>query len=249
MRIDEELRTAYQEETKEWSVPARIKHKMLDGIRSDSHIRRYRKRWLVTGLLAVVLIIPTGAYAGYTYLADELYGSQENIAAMGGTAENYMRLEAKLQTAKAHFSEEEFVQYMNLLKQMGQMAVNLADSKGNMHPEQWSTVEQERYNLLVAELEPFFEKLEAVSVESSKKLMDEQQFWTEQLERAEETFTKEQYREFKSDYDQMRKYKVMVMDKDGSIHEERLSAEQKDELRQLERRLIPYLKRLGLDVR
>lgn len=79
--------------------------------------------------------------------------------------------------------------------------------------------------------------------------MDEQQFWTEQLERAEETFTKEQYREFKSDYDQMRKYKVMVMDKDGSIHEERLSAEQKDELRQLERRLIPYLKRLELNVR
>ncbi|RPK23217.1 DUF3600 domain-containing protein [Paenibacillus xylanexedens] len=249
MKLDEQLRTAYQEETKEWSVPARIKHKMMDGIRSDSHIRRNRKKWLVTGLLAAVLIIPTGAYAGYTFLADGIYGSEENIAAMGGTAEDYMRLEAKLQTAKAHLSEEEFVQYMDLLKQMGQMAVKHTDSQGNMHPEQWSTVEQERYNLLVAELEPFFEKLEAVSVGSSKKLMDEQQFWTEQLEQAEKTFTKEQYREFKSVYEQMKKYKVMVMDKDGSIHEERLSAEQKDDLRQLERRLVPYLKRLELNVR
>lgn len=249
MRLDEQLRTAYQEETKEWSVPARIKHKMLDGIRSDSHIRRNRKKWLITGLLAVVLIIPTGAYAGYTYLADEIYGSQENITAMGGTAEDYMRLEAKLQTAKAHFSEEEFVQYMDLLKQMGQMAVKHADAQGNLYPEQWSTVEQERYNLLVAELEPFFEKLEAVSVGSSKKLMDEQQFWTEQLKRAEETFTKEQYGEFKAVYEQMKKYEVMVIDKDGSFHEERLSAEQRDDLRQLERRLIPYLKRLELNVR
>lgn len=168
MKLDEQLRTAYQEETKDWSVPASIKQKMMDSIRRDSHIKRNRKKWLVTGLLAAVLIIPTGAYAGYTYLADGIYGSQENIAAMGGTAEDYMRLEAKLQTAKAHFSEEEFVQYMNLLKQMGQMALEYADSQGNMHPEQWSTVEQERYNLLAAELEPFFEKLEAVSVGSSK---------------------------------------------------------------------------------
>ncbi|MBT2283361.1 DUF3600 domain-containing protein [Paenibacillus polymyxa] len=249
MKLDEQLRTAYQEETKDWSVPARIKHKMMDGIRSDSHIRRNRKKWLVTGLLAAVLIIPTGVYAGYTYLADGIYGSQENIRAMGGTAEDYMRLEAKLQTAKAHFSEEEFVRYMDLLKQMGHMAVKYADSQGNMHPEQWNTIEQEQYNALVAELEPFFEKLEGVSVGSSIKMMDEQQFWTEQLVQAEKTFTKEQYREFKSVYEQMKKYKVMVMDKDGSIHEERLSAEQKDDLRQLERRLIPYLKRLGLNIR
>ncbi|OMF64849.1 DUF3600 domain-containing protein [Paenibacillus sp. FSL R5-0766] len=249
MKLDEQLRTAYQEETKDWSVPARIKHKMMDGIRNDSHIRRNRRKWLVTGLLAVVLVIPTGAYAGYTYLADGIYGSKENIAVMGGTAEDYMRLEAKLQTAKAHFSEEEFVQYMDLLKQMGQMAVKHADSQGNMHPEQWSTVEQERYNLLVAELEPFFEKLEAVSTASQKDPMNEQQFWTEQLARAEEMLTKEEFTELKSVYEQMKAYEVMVVDKDGSIHDERLSVEQKDDLRQLRERLIPYLEKLGLDVR
>lgn len=249
MKLDEQLRTAYQEEAKDWSVPARIKHKMMDGIRSNSHIRRNRKKWLITGLLAVVLIIPTGAYAGYTYLADGIYGSQENIKAMGGTAEDYMRLEAKLQTAKAHFSEEEFVQYMDLLKQLGQMAVKYADSQGNMYPEQWSTVEQERYNLLVAELEPFFEKLEAVSTASQKDPMNEQQFWTEQLARAEEMLTKEEFTEFKSVYEQMKAYEVMVVDKDGSIHDERLSVEQKDDLRQLRERLIPYLEKLGLDVR
>ncbi|SDD65529.1 protein of unknown function [Paenibacillus sp. CF095] len=250
MKLDEQLRSAYREETIDWSVPARIKHKVMASIRNDSHIRKNRKKWLVTGLLAVVLIVPTGAYAGYTYLADGIYGSQENITAMGGTAEDYMRLEAKLQTAKAHFSEEEFVQYMDLLKQMGQMAVKHADSQGNMHPEQWSTVEQERYNLLAAKLKPFFEKLEAVSTASQKDPMnDHQQFWTEQLARAEAMLSKEEFTEFKSVYEQMKAYEVMVVDKDGSIHDERLSVEQKDDLMQLRERLIPYLEKLGLDVR
>ncbi|WP_336764578.1 DUF3600 domain-containing protein [Paenibacillus sp. USHLN196] len=249
MKLDEQLRKAYQEETQDWSISARTKYKIMDGIRSDSYRRKSRKKWLVTALLVAVLIIPTGAYAGYSYLADGIYGSQENITAMGGTAEDYMRLEAKLQTAKAHFSEEEFVQYMDLLKQMGQMALKYADSQGNIYPEQWSTVEQERYNLLIAELEPFFEKMEAVTTASQKEPMNEQQFWTEQLAQAEEMFSKGEFTEFKSVYEQMKKYEAIVVDKDGSIHEERLSAEQKDDLRQLRDRLIPYLEKLGLDVR
>ncbi|WP_440112559.1 DUF3600 domain-containing protein [Paenibacillus sp. QZ-Y1] len=249
MKLDEQLRTAYQEETQDWSVSVRTKHKIMNGIRSNSPLRRNRKKWLVTALLAAVLIIPTGAYAGYTYLVDGVYGSQENIAAMGGTAEDYMRLEAKLQMAKAHFSKEEFVQYMDLLKQMGQMALRYADQQGEMHPEQWNAAEHTQYNRLSAELEPFFEKLEAVSAASPKELMDEQQFWNKQLARAESTFSKEQYSEFKSVYEQMKTYEAMVVDQDGIIHEERLSAVQKEDLQHLRERIIPFLEMLELDVR
>lgn len=71
-----------------------------------------------------------------------------------------MRLEAKLQSAKAHLSEEEFIQFMGLMKQMGQMALKYADQQGEMHPEQWNATEQTEFNRLTAELEPFFEKLE-----------------------------------------------------------------------------------------
>lgn len=118
-----------------------------------------------------------------------------------------------------------------------------------MYPEKWSTVEQERYSLLIAELEPFFEKLEVVTTASQKEPMNEQQFWTEQLARAEEMFSKGEFTEFKSVYEQMKKFEAIVVNKDGSIHEERLSAEQKDDLRQLRERLIPYLEKLELDVR
>ncbi|MBT2770652.1 DUF3600 domain-containing protein [Halomonas sp. ISL-60] len=251
MKLDEQLRTAYKEESREWMVSGKTKHNVMNAIRKESFHRGHRKKWLITVLLAAILIIPTGAYAGYTYLADRMYGSQENITAMGGTAEDYMRLEAKLQAAKGSLSEDEFVQYMDLLKEMGQMALKHADSQGNLHPDQWSVTDQKQYNLLVSELEPFFEKLEAVSVESEspRKFMNEQQFWKEQLVQAEKTFTIEQYREFKSVYEQMKKYEIIMVDKDGSIHEERLSDEQKEDLRQIQKRLIPYLERLGLDIR
>ncbi|MEC0123071.1 DUF3600 domain-containing protein [Paenibacillus pabuli] len=249
MKLDERLRKAYQEETKDWIIPERTKYKVILAIRSESRLKRHRKKWLVTALLAALLIIPTGAYAGYTYLADGIYGSQETTVALGGTAEDYMRLEAKLQTAKAYFSAEEFAQYMNLLKQMGQMALKYGDQEGEMHPEQWSTVEQERYSLLVAEMEPFINKLESANIESPKELMDPQQFWNEQLTLAESKFSKEQYTEFKSLYEQMKQYEAMVMDGDGSIHEERLSVEQKEELQQVRERIFSFLEKLGLDVR
>ncbi|PWW32915.1 MULTISPECIES: DUF3600 domain-containing protein [Paenibacillus] len=249
MNLDEQLRTAYQEETKNWTISDRTKHKILNAVRRESRLKRHRKKWLVTVVLAAVLIIPTGAYAGYFYLANEMYGSQENISAVGGTSEDYMRLEAKLQTAKKHLSEEEFIQFMDLMKQMGQMALKYADQQGEMHPEQWSVTEQREFNRLTAELEPFFEKLEAASVDSPKEPMDQEQFWKEQLAMAETKFSEEQFTEFKSLYEQMKQYESLVSDQDGNIHEERLSAEQKEELKQVRGRIFPFLEKLGLDVR
>ncbi|WP_315793638.1 DUF3600 domain-containing protein [Paenibacillus sp. BIC5C1] len=249
MNIDEQLRTAYQEETEDWIIAERTKHKIMNAIRSESHLKRHRKKWLVTVLLVAVLIIPTGAYAGYTYLANEMYGSQENISAVGGTSEDYMRLEEKLQSAKAHLSEEEFIQFMGLMKQMGQMALKYTDQQGEMHPEQWSVTEQTEFNRLTAELEPFFKKLEAASVNSPKEPMDQEQFWKEQLAMAETKFSEEQFTEFKSLYEQMKQFEAMVMDQDGNMHEERLSAEQKEELKQVREQIFPFLEKLGLDVR
>lgn len=116
------------------------------------------RKWWVTALLAAVLIIPTGAYAGYTYLADSIYSSPHNITALGGTVADYERLEAKLQQAQAHFTESEFVLYMGLLKQFAQMALTHADAQGKMNPDSWSWEEQEKYKQITAKLQPFLIK-------------------------------------------------------------------------------------------
>lgn len=66
MNLDEQLRTTYQEETKNWTISDRTKHKILNAVRRESRLKRHREKWLVTVLLAAVLIFPTGAYAGYS---------------------------------------------------------------------------------------------------------------------------------------------------------------------------------------
>lgn len=250
MKIDEQLRQAYRNETNEWEVPERTKGIVLNKIRSYPYRRSQRKKWLVAALLTAVLIVPTGAYAGYTYLADDIYGSQENIAIMGGTPEEYTRFEAKLQMAKAYFNQEEFVQYMDLLKQMGQLALKHTDEHGGLNPEQWNDADRKLYTLLANELEPFYEKLEAVSsADSPKTLLDPDQFWNEQLVKAEKTFNNEQWAEFKLLYEQMKQYEDQVTDKDGVIHEQQLSTKQKDELDRIREKLYSYLEKLGLEIR
>ncbi|MCG7385248.1 DUF3600 domain-containing protein [Paenibacillus sp. ACRRY] len=250
MKLDELLRQAYRNETEEWEIPERTKGAVLDKIRSYPYRRSKQKKWMIAALLTTVLIVPTGAYAGYTYLADDIYGSQENIAIMGGTPEEYTRLEAKLQMAKAHFNQEEFVQYMDLLKQLGHLAIEHSDEQGRMYPEQWSDSDQKQYAFLASELEPLFEKLEAISsADSPKSLLDPDQFWNEQLAQAEKTFNKEQKAEFKLLYEQMKQYEDQVTDKDGVIHEQRLSAKQKNELDRIREKLYSFLEKLGLEIR
>ncbi|GGH62374.1 hypothetical protein GCM10008014_38790 [Paenibacillus silvae] len=255
MKLDEQLRTAYQEETKDWMISTRVKHNVMNRTQKKaSGVQRIRT-WQVTILLAAVLLIPTGAYAGYTYLADSIYGSKDRITSLGGTTADYERLEAKLQQAKAHFTEKEFELYMGLLKQFGQTALTHADAQGKLNSESWSTAEQEKYKELVAELQPFFDKLEGLESESYKgirvspRLMDEETFWTEQLTKAEEIFTKEQYADFRSVYEQMNKYKALVEDPDGIYHMDRLSKDQRSDLDHLTERMGVYLEKLGLDVR
>ncbi|KAA8784942.1 DUF3600 domain-containing protein [Paenibacillus amylolyticus] len=255
MKLDEQLRSAYQEKTKDWIISDRVKHNVMNGtLRKTTNVQR-SKTWRVTILLLAALLIPTGAYAGYTYLADSIYGSRENITPLGGTAADYERLEAKLQQAKAHFTESEFGLYMGLLKQFGQMALIHADAQGKMNPDSWSIEEQEKYKQITAKLEPFFDKINSLENKSSKsipvspRLMDEDEFWTEQFTKAEKLFTKEEYADFRSVYEQMKTYKTKVEDTDGSYHMERLSKDQRANLDQLTEYMSAYLEKLGLDVR
>ncbi|MFD1903126.1 hypothetical protein ACFSQ7_01710 [Paenibacillus rhizoplanae] len=80
--------------------------------------------------MAATLLIPTGAFAGYHYLADSMYGSKEAAAVIGLTPQKYEELEAKLQRLKHNFSEEEAATVMSLLKELGEYNQLAADSQG-----------------------------------------------------------------------------------------------------------------------
>jgi hypothetical protein len=114
------------------------------------------------------------------YMADQIYGSGENIKKIGGTQEDYERFESKLQKARDTLGIKEFGQFVLLLKDMVYYHFKMADLKGNFHPERLSAEEQKEYDQVVEKLQPYFDKLnaasgvvemKAISIEESQKML------------------------------------------------------------------------------
>ncbi|WP_339274554.1 DUF3600 domain-containing protein [Paenibacillus sp. FSL W8-0426] len=253
--LENELREAFKDQTGQWTVPTESKERLMQQIekRVSSINKRRSSRWMVAGIISIALLIPTGAYAGYTYLADGIYGSQQSVAALGVTVEEYARLEAKLQGAKAHFSNEDYTAFMSLLQQWGKIALAQAGPDGQLHPEQWDNGVRQQYEALAVKLEPYFTQLEQVSSHdirmSHNIIMGEEQFWKEQFAQAKEMFSAEDYADFQAVYEEMKRIEALTVTSDGTVNEEQLSEKQRSDLDELTQRISVYLKRLGLEIR
>ncbi|OZB96170.1 DUF3600 domain-containing protein [Paenibacillus sp. XY044] len=250
MSLDERLKTAFTEETKDWNVPADLKGKILNRVVTHQPGRRMKK-WIAAGILTAALLIPTGAYAGYSYLADSIYGSQENIAKYGVGQEQYAELEAKLQSAKQNLSEEEFTKWLPLLKELGTMNMKIADANGDIHPDRLSADEQKQYNSLLSELEPIFSKLNEIqsSPKREVKMADNAAFWGGIVDQARLAFSKEEFDEFQKLIDELKAYDAKTLDPDGSVHLERISVEDESNIDRVTEQLQPYFKKLGITVK
>ncbi|WP_310831727.1 DUF3600 domain-containing protein [Paenibacillus pedocola] len=246
MSLEHDLRQALQKEAEGWNAPPELKGRILSGITPSQGGRRMKK-WLVATIVAAALLIPTGAYAGYTYLADSVYGSQEHLVQMGGTREGYDHLEAKLQQAKNSLSEEDFAALTALLHQLGAYNLKIADAEGVLHPEKLSSTDQESYKELTLKLEPYFQKLE--QTESSVNTVDSSTFWDQQLLKGEQTFSGEELASFKQLISELKAFNNQITGQDGSTHPERLTEEESARLKQLYEELNPYLKQLGIMIK
>ncbi|WP_020616349.1 DUF3600 domain-containing protein [Paenibacillus daejeonensis] len=240
MKFEDRLRKAYREESAGVTPPPEMKDSLMDQIKGRGGRMKGRK-WLMVTIIAAAVILPTGAYAGYTYLADSIYGSKQQLIEMGGTAEGYERLEAKLQESRDHFTEEEFDAFLAVLQQVGQFATLHADSQGNLNPENWSADIQEQYAAYLEQLEPFVTQLEASqNSDVPPDLDDRNAHWEAQLAKAEELLTAEDYERFTLLYDQIRVYQDML------TRNEPLTDEQFEDVKGLREATEPYLNKLGL---
>lgn len=249
MSLDEELKIAFKEETKEWNAPTELKEKILNQV-VPIQGRRRMKKWVVACILAATLLIPTGAYAGYSYITDSIYGSPENVAKIGVTQKQYNELEAKLQTAKQNLSGEEFTKLMSLLKEWGPLNMKMTVANGDLDFERLSAEEQENYKKLTAQLEPVFSKLNEVQpTKREVKPLDNAAFWNEQLDQARQIFSKEEFNEFQKGIDELQAYDAKTLDPEGNIHIDRLSKEDQANIDQVVQQLQPYFKKLGIKIK
>ncbi|MGF7046205.1 hypothetical protein J2T13_000681 [Paenibacillus sp. DS2015] len=259
MSLEDELRSAFQEEGKKWMAPPDLKESILNQVVFKKGGKRMKK-WLVASIVAATLLIPTGAYAGYNYLADSIYGSQENVASIGGTQEKYDKLEGKLQVARKSFTEEEFTTFMSLIKKFGNFNLKYADAEGVIHPEQLNAADQETFQRLTVELEPLFEKLSKFESQwqeidnniDKNKVLDMDIFWNGVMEDAKKTFNKDELIDFTKKINEIRSYDAKLIDPDSGVYMDnmdRLTAKEKKDLNQLYEEINPYLGKVGVMIK
>ena len=200
------------------------------------------KKWILSSILAAALLVPTGAYAAHYYLADSIYGSQENVSHIGGTQQKYDELETKLQEAKRNLTEEEFTTFATLLKEMGQYNLKIADSEGFLHPEQLSAEEQDIYTELTTALDPLLTKL---NEHKSPRTYPDNSIFID-IDKAKEILNAKEFIQFEDLLEEMRILSQKSVDSNGQYHKERLSDTDITMLEQLGQSLQAYLDKIDI---
>ncbi|QNK58843.1 hypothetical protein [Paenibacillus sp. PAMC21692] len=209
------------------------------------HRSKPMKKWLIAGVLSAALLIPTGAYAGYTYWADTIYGSKKQAEGIGLNAQRYEDLERRLAETKQSLAPEDFEELMLLLQNLGGLVLKYGSDGEAPTPEQLSDADYESYLHWTSRLEPLLAKLS--EAEASRETEERNRFADELLTMAEKKLDGEELSAFVQLVQAMQKYEAKVSDRDGSLHMERLSpAEQKD-LNRLREEIQPYFEKLGIE--
>ncbi|MEH6941458.1 DUF3600 domain-containing protein [Bacillus sp. JJ722] len=159
MSLETKLKQALQEKGKELSPSVQLKMNVLN---PKARIRSKRKTKILTGAIVTMLLVPTGgALAFQTSLADELYGSFEEVKkhVAAFTIESFMRLNGKLAQAKGELGDEEYKEFVSHLKILTNAKLEYGDKYGNIDYDQLPAkkVEELTQNSII--LQPFFDRL------------------------------------------------------------------------------------------
>lgn len=229
MNFNEKLRAVLQEKAGTITAPPELKERILNQAVTSQGGGQMKKKWIVTAVLAATLLIPSGAFAGYHYLADGIYGSKEQAAAIGMSEQKYEELEAKLrsmdQSMKQIFSQEEEARFMSLMKKLGDFNLQAMDAEGVFHLDRLHAEQQEAYESLQIELEPYFKRMNEAKLpqpEAPDVYEDVDNFYDYLLDKAEQKLTTQELGELERLTRELRSYDAKVIDPDERIHMERL---------------------------
>lgn len=127
----------------------------------ESTIKRFGRKRITAFLLAVALMIPTGALAYQTLLADEYYGSFENLKkhVASATMEGYLLLDAKITAAKGDLSSSEYEQFRELLQFITASKLQYGNEYGYVDYSLMSAEELEHIKQVMYDIQPYFDQL------------------------------------------------------------------------------------------
>lgn len=162
-------------------IPVEVHERSLLGIKKaksekGGKLNRFVKKRLAIAVISAILMIPTGVFAYQALLADDLYGSfdnlQKHIASV--TMEGYLLFNAKLDQAKGDLGKEEFKQFKELLKVFTSIKLEYGDKNGNIDFSQLPAEPLEQIKGAMSEVQPYFDKLNGLP--SSKEVLTAEEY-------------------------------------------------------------------------
>ncbi|GMB10144.1 uncharacterized protein DUF3600 [Thermolongibacillus altinsuensis] len=175
MNLENRLKESLQEKGKELVPPPELKTKVMSSITTVSG--KMKKR-LVAGILTASLLIPASVFASQSFLADELYGSFENLKKhiASATMESYLLLSAKLSQAKGELEQEDYDRFKELLHVVTSSKMEYGDPYGNIDYDQIPSEKVDEIKQAMMEVQPYFDKLNGQK--SSKEVLTPEEYET-----------------------------------------------------------------------
>lgn len=162
-------------------IPAELHERSKLGINKaksevGGELNRFVKKRLAIAVVAACLTIPTGAFAYQTLLADDLYGSFENLQkhVTSITMESYLLFDAKLNQAKGELGKEQFEQFKDLLNVIVDAKLEYGDKNGNIDYSLVSVEQLEEIKAAMYDIQPYFDKLNGLP--SSKEVLTAKEY-------------------------------------------------------------------------
>lgn len=173
MNIETKLRESLQEIGKEITPPPGLRMNVMTSI----HLGKSKtKKRIITGVLAAALLIPTGAFATKSLIADGLYGSFDNLKKhiTSATMEGYLRLDAKIAQAQGQIEPAEYKEFIGLVKIMTDAKLEFGDKYGGINYAALTQEKQTELAKVYLEIQPYYDQLNGL--ESSKELLTEEEY-------------------------------------------------------------------------
>ncbi|MFP3511217.1 DUF3600 domain-containing protein [Peribacillus sp. SIMBA_075] len=166
--LHNQLREALYEESKSLNPSPELKVKVMSTITTN---RGKRKKYLITSVLIASLLLPTSAFAYQSFLADDLYGSFEQVKKhlANATMEGYLLFDAKLSQAKGELGKEEYADFKELLHVVTESKLDYGDANGNIDYDQLPSRKIAELKTAFMEIQPYFDKLNGLV--SSEELL------------------------------------------------------------------------------
>ncbi|TSI02572.1 DUF3600 domain-containing protein [Lysinibacillus sp. BW-2-10] len=139
-------------------------------------VKRFVKKRMAVAMIAACLMVPTGAFAYQSLLADDLYGSFDNVKKhiANITMKGYLLFDAKLTQAKGNLGKEQYEQFEELLTVITSAKLELGDKNGNIDYSEVPEEQLEEIKVALYEIQPYFDQLN--NLPSSKEILTEEEY-------------------------------------------------------------------------